>query len=546
MRMNFNLKKGASVLMLSAAVCAANAQIVSHVNSLTMDDLKKVNKNIVKLSDLRMNQLNPVAVQMPESMHNYVKAQKAAELRYVLPEGVYNVSPTGLWQSGSMPENGYFIPLLADVTFKNRSTDYTSFNWIYNDGFEELNSTEKDLTFTVFQPFQTDFVESVTLESDGKQFYHGENMYTGIQTIATALNTMSPRLVYYTDQDESLSYGWNPKKEISMMGATFSKPATPMALTDVLIPIRIEGSDPLNGKVGIRGIDAEGQYVDWIVEPQDVKTDANGNMILDLTKKPVAITTAFAIMFYPEPHADQPKNWSFLNADISNFSDQQLRDDVRFIFQQKKDPGNIEGWTEDAVLMSPANPAIFFGMISPCLYPLLPDQTGQLAPIPTKELMLNGLDAVETPFFVLSLGIKLTDVKAGDASITVSDFKCEDEKQNIYSCNLKLTAADKERTSTIEFTTEFGTTWTFSLKQYDPASIGSVEQEGSVVAAFNGAAFEVSYPEGVNAVQVVNVAGQTVAEYSLEGTSATIPAAALANGMYVLKFDNGTSVKVMR
>lgn len=62
----------------------------------------------------------------------------------------------------------------------------------------------------------------------------------------------------------------------------------------------------------------------------------------------------------------------------------------------------------------------------------------------------------------------------------------------------------------------------------------------------NGDSFALSYAEGIRGVQVVNVAGQVVADYALDGTSATIPASALAKGLYILKFDNGQTVKVMK
>lgn len=76
--------------------------------------------------------------------------------------------------------------------------------------------------------------------------------------------------------------------------------------------------------------------------------------------------------------------------------------------------------------------------------------------------------------------------------------------------------------------------------------IASIANEDGIKAYVNGANVEVSYPETVTSVQVVNVAGQVVATYALEGTSATIPAANLVNGLYLLKFDNGATVKVMK
>ena len=81
----------------------------------------------------------------------------------------------------------------------------------------------------------------------------------------------------------------------------------------------------------------------------------------------------------------------------------------------------------------------------------------------------------------------------------------------------------------------------------DPSSIDAVASEdGNIKVGFDGGAWSLSYAEGIRGVQVVNVAGQVVADYALDGTSATIPASALAKGLYILKFDNGQSVKVMK
>ena len=80
----------------------------------------------------------------------------------------------------------------------------------------------------------------------------------------------------------------------------------------------------------------------------------------------------------------------------------------------------------------------------------------------------------------------------------------------------------------------------------DPSSIASAKSEADIKVVSSVNAFELTYPEAVTSVQVVNVAGQVIATYALEGTSATIPAANLVNGLYLLKFDNGATVKVMK
>ena len=75
------------------------------------------------------------------------------------------------------------------------------------------------------------------------------------------------------------------------------------------------------------------------------------------------------------------------------------------------------------------------------------------------------------------------------------------------------------------------------------AGVAGVEVSANKVNVVNGN-FEV---EAANAtsVDVYNVAGQKVATAAIEGAT-TIPAQDLAKGMYILKFNDNTAVKVMK
>ncbi|MCH4156769.1 MAG: T9SS type A sorting domain-containing protein [Muribaculaceae bacterium] len=59
--------------------------------------------------------------------------------------------------------------------------------------------------------------------------------------------------------------------------------------------------------------------------------------------------------------------------------------------------------------------------------------------------------------------------------------------------------------------------------------------------------FSISYPENVNSVKIYNAAGQLVKAAELnEGGHAIVAADNLANGLYILKFNNKMTVKVMK
>ncbi len=79
---------------------------------------------------------------------------------------------------------------------------------------------------------------------------------------------------------------------------------------------------------------------------------------------------------------------------------------------------------------------------------------------------------------------------------------------------------------------------------------GTVGVESAVVTSAArvsvvGGNFVVNAPESINAVTVYNVAGQAVATSEIAGTT-TVDAQSLAKGVYVLRFNDGSTVKVIK
>ena len=87
-----------------------------------------------------------------------------------------------------------------------------------------------------------------------------------------------------------------------------------------------------------------------------------------------------------------------------------------------------------------------------------------------------------------------------------------------------------------------GASKTFYVQQGE-AGVEAVETSANRVSVVNGN-FEVEAATAT-AVDVYNVAGQKVASAAIEGAT-TIPAQDLAKGMYILKFNDNTAVKVMK
>ena len=81
----------------------------------------------------------------------------------------------------------------------------------------------------------------------------------------------------------------------------------------------------------------------------------------------------------------------------------------------------------------------------------------------------------------------------------------------------------------------------------DPTGIEEMtagEQSAAKVAVVGGD-FVVTAPEGIDAVTVYNVAGQAVAASEVAGTT-TVDAQSLAKGVYILRFNDGSTVKVIK
>ncbi|MCH5216338.1 MAG: T9SS type A sorting domain-containing protein, partial [Muribaculaceae bacterium] len=95
----------------------------------------------------------------------------------------------------------------------------------------------------------------------------------------------------------------------------------------------------------------------------------------------------------------------------------------------------------------------------------------------------------------------------------------------------------KGRQATVKFSST-GLTKEYIITQGEYDGVNSVTVESVTVKAVNGN-FEVTAPASVSNVEVYNVAGQVVVNAPVSAGVNTIDGSALANGVYVLKFNNG-------
>ena len=85
---------------------------------------------------------------------------------------------------------------------------------------------------------------------------------------------------------------------------------------------------------------------------------------------------------------------------------------------------------------------------------------------------------------------------------------------------------------------------TFTISQGNSGVESTVVSSAAKVNVVNGD-FVIAAPESINAVSVYNIAGQLVNTAAVEGTT-TVDGASLAQGVYILKFNDGSSVKVIK
>ena len=83
-------------------------------------------------------------------------------------------------------------------------------------------------------------------------------------------------------------------------------------------------------------------------------------------------------------------------------------------------------------------------------------------------------------------------------------------------------------------------------KRQSESSVAGVSQQAVRVVG-NGDSWQISYPQGYESVSVVNMSGLELADYQLtESGTFLVPASDFARGVYLLVFNNGDVIKVVK
>jgi hypothetical protein len=92
-----------------------------------------------------------------------------------------------------------------------------------------------------------------------------------------------------------------------------------------------------------------------------------------------------------------------------------------------------------------------------------------------------------------------------------------------------------------------GASATYTISQGKVVTaISQCSADAAIRTATRANAIDLTYPDGISAVDIYNVSGQQIGRVSLQGNSSSISTADWNKGVYVLKFSNGNSVKVAR
>ena len=130
----------------------------------------------------------------------------------------------------------------------------------------------------------------------------------------------------------------------------------------------------------------------------------------------------------------------------------------------------------------------------------------------------------------------LADAKAADDVI--------DGRGKITFSAANLPAGVDERATSVVIGTPAGYK-EFYIVQSNGSGIANVASQLGVKATSVGGDFAVSAPAGVSGVSVFTVAGQLVKTAAVSG-NCVVPAQDLAHGIYLLRFTNGATVKVVK
>ena len=505
------------------------------------------------------------------------------------------------WKANQETGLGYSVylgPAYTDQTWTNYSTGATSFVWDYTDpnatSAEDPHLTSSATNLTVNYPFGQYNVPVLTA-SDGSnedEYSYGYYMQLGASSELTESKNFGATMVdygaSYYDGISYLSFMLDPNTVLSgsfldmfeSAGATdvtlgeygvlYPQPAAPYALSKMWLI-----AAPANLPAG----------TEIVADIYALEASSEGYLFPD---EPVAHA-----VFTAESNMTSATNWAVLNFDVSYVDPvtglevegvpYTVDSAIAIMFPLVQDgyevypavssaPEDVEAMAYDVFSvnykLNGENgkwlgnfPWLFGDGVSSSYllsYCLMTDATfGWLYPADGAPVSENNSVEVPTtggsvtvPFESLYISASLTVDEDIEYDGTISDWATYELADNESTQQVDLTItvdalpADVEGRSCTCTLTPIGAAPVVLTVTQGTTGITAVTTSAAKVSV-EGGNFVVTAPEAINAATVYNIAGQAVAASEIAGTT-TIDGSSLAKGVYIVRFNDGSSVKVVK
>lgn len=511
-------------------------------------------------------------------------AASGSVLSYTIPQGNYFMSM--ILGTGSNADGNYLGaatvgPAFHDVTFKNTSEGFDSFEWTYFtfEGNEqvELTSTDKDLTVN----FPFCFTNNPVLRSNGQEFQFGmyetnqgsqpsitqyggsshdilqllqvQQGYVGVQNFNPNNIQGLGILPGVNDPDCQEIFGANAVS----FGYLIPKPDAPYALGGFLFQLILDGDMAKELTVSIRSVEEQGDGTTLIGDAFATTTVKASDCISGYYDG-----TVLAQATFKEQGAG-----GLEKAQVLTISDA--------IYVEVSAPSGLvvnplaaiePGEADDAFVTANAN--CFIGLDNNKMYPYsvlgYQDKSGSplrvIGSFMAMDLSYSWLKPLDGTSFEVPVEGGSKDMKF-ETYYSTDSWKVTDSANAIGEwLNYEISFDEESFVGTVSFTvdqlpaevkdrysfvtiSEPGASVQVLVQQGDGSSVEGIDATTTTVRV-EGNNFVVN-SDSATAVEIYNIAGQKVAAAAVNGET-VVPAGNLANGVYVVKFDNNRVVKVLK
>lgn len=467
-------------------------------------------------------------------------------------------------------------PAYTLLPFVNTSTGATQYSWSYLDPttFEDATSTDTDL-YLQYEYSQLDApvltasngTDTDTYSAAALLMYGGQSMMQ-FSDIGYAYFYDNPGNVALQEGGSSFGLGKRDGQAGygSRIGIAYPAPYAPYAISQILVEAAVDfpAGTELTAEIYKLGVEGEQLVVSdeplataTFIAQEDYTNSASAGFVTTATLPFnvqifdgllysdgfVTIDSAIAIMFDSNPSnvttfdpiAFTSTDLAYVQNNAWMATDDEEGFGVGGVFTQQG--ASTTTYVNNLSIYTDAT----FGWFLPESDRVLSGDyedyvtvatTGETITIPFNSYFIADLTTVQ--------------VWSEDGTVDWVDYTLENGEQSV---DLTLTvdalpAGVSGRKCTLIFTPTGSAPYKLTIGQ-GTVGVEDVVATSAANVTVQGGNFVVSAPEAINNVTVYNVAGQAVATSEIAGTT-TVDAQSLAKGVYVLRFNDGSTVKVIK